>query len=344
MKQFTRRPAFTLVELLVVIAIIGVLVGLLVPAVNAARDAARRAQNENNLRQIGVAINGYDFQKKSYPPAYYIPEFKDGHPFVEADMDYAVSWAFVILPFLEGQNQYDTWQFRDPNNPNKYNKVTEQVAGPAGPFTVPVSSYINPRSGRSEGATCRVLPFVQSPDRRQPSGALSNAAGNPGACLDYAANRGFFHPGTMQPNDWWRIPYQPRFGKFVGPFGMANTKVTNAACSDGASKTLAVGDRWTPNPADLSNLPAAEQSPAYVPDPDICGLIGTHPMGIMRGTEDGLPISRSHVVQSRFGSPRGDAAAFVYLDGHVSWLAHETDPSVLGRLSAVADGLAVNDL
>ena len=62
-----KMSGFTLVELLVVIAIIGILVALLLPAIQAAREAARRAQCENNMKQVGLAVLNYESTKKLLP-------------------------------------------------------------------------------------------------------------------------------------------------------------------------------------------------------------------------------------------------------------------------------------
>ncbi len=107
---------FTLVELLVVIAIIGILVALLLPAVQAAREAARRSSCENNLKQIGLALQNYAASVGTFPPGTIMNPHGD-----PALPSYSTGWGWgtFILPYLEESAAYDQMDFRssvgDPN-------------------------------------------------------------------------------------------------------------------------------------------------------------------------------------------------------------------------------------
>ncbi|MDB6130570.1 MAG: prepilin-type N-terminal cleavage/methylation protein [Verrucomicrobiales bacterium] len=62
-----RNAGFTLMELMVVLAVLAVLVALLLPALGRARESGRTLQCQNNLHQLGVAMQIYSDQAGNYP-------------------------------------------------------------------------------------------------------------------------------------------------------------------------------------------------------------------------------------------------------------------------------------
>jgi prepilin-type N-terminal cleavage/methylation domain-containing protein len=91
MRSPSPRAGFTLIELLVVIAILAVLAALIFPAVQQMRAAANRAQCQNNMKQLALALQGFHTQHQRLPPALSTNT---------ADSWY-LSWVGRILPFLD---------------------------------------------------------------------------------------------------------------------------------------------------------------------------------------------------------------------------------------------------
>jgi prepilin-type N-terminal cleavage/methylation domain-containing protein/prepilin-type processing-associated H-X9-DG protein len=95
MAQDLPRPAYTLVELLVVLGILAVLLALLLPAVQAVRASAARSICSDHLRQIGLALHGYEASNGVLPPGVRNEQEPGAFPFL--------SWQARLLPFLEQQ-------------------------------------------------------------------------------------------------------------------------------------------------------------------------------------------------------------------------------------------------
>lgn len=99
----------TLIELLVVISIIGVLTAILLPAVQKAREAMRRTECSSRLKQLGLAIYGYEAAYRRLPMQgggtaerggiRTLPDHAANH--------HRLGYAVALLPFLEQQPLYD---------------------------------------------------------------------------------------------------------------------------------------------------------------------------------------------------------------------------------------------
>ena len=112
------RRAFTLVELLVVMAVVGILVALIIPAVQSAREAARRVSCTNHLKQIVIAIIQHSAASRdTLPGRYKTFRLTSGDLMMDCPNRgpsnlQSFGWRVTLLPFLEEQGTYDSFDFR----------------------------------------------------------------------------------------------------------------------------------------------------------------------------------------------------------------------------------------
>lgn len=242
-----RTVGFTLVELLVVIAIIAMLVTLLLPAVQSAREAARRAQCQNNLKNLALACLNYESAAQQLPPNY-TPGGCCGTPSYD-------TWTVAILPYVEEQPLYDTYNFDLPNDCSSgdaecaiSNKIVRETR---------LSLHLCP----SETATEQ----PEQPESGPGSGELyarGSYRGNAGRSnghprwWDSQENIGQLPKGwrgpfatSCGPQELWDKPGSSR-GYCEGPNALRSV-VKMRHIADGTSKTLLIGEQ-TNNDTEVS--------------------------------------------------------------------------------------------
>ena len=148
MSRFTsrqRRPGFTLIELLVVIAIIAVLIGLLVPAVQKVREAASRISCQNNMHNLGIAVNHYAGDNKNkLPPVSGSPSgtatapTMSGTSLVGGSDGTAFFW---LLPYIEQDSVYNFHAGNLAGDFFSYGENGSTIPGPAASVTADATYY-----------------------------------------------------------------------------------------------------------------------------------------------------------------------------------------------------------
>jgi prepilin-type N-terminal cleavage/methylation domain-containing protein/prepilin-type processing-associated H-X9-DG protein len=211
-----RRRGFTLIELLVVIAIIAILIGLLVPAVQKVRESAARAQCQNSLKQIGLAMHNYHDTYRKLPYGEGPGNPKD--PITTRRGCCWGNWQVLILPYLEQGNMFKGWV---------------NLGG---------SDLTGPRYGASpnvENVTSQRLAVLTCPsDTPNPGAITANIKGVIYAITshNYVANYG-------NTNDYQVDITTPVVQKFGGaPFGWAPVSCRLTDITDGSSNTLMVSE------------------------------------------------------------------------------------------------------
>ena len=340
MRPAPRRQGFTLIELLVVIAIIAVLIALLVPAVQKVREAAARAQCQNNLKQLGLALHSYHSSMRRLPPGGANDQADFGGSGAGNSGQWGSSWMVYILPYIEQNALYSKWQFN--SNSGAFNATNNAAANNA-----VIRTYLCPSSP---------LPLQQS--MSQPGSFLSHYVGISGAANGII-------PGYTET----RINALPCAGTVGGGGVLApNSKIGLLAISDGTSNTIAISEQsnylldsggirqiwlasqiwgWYLGVKSPGTVPAFDNNGGDNREPNLATLRYainyTPPGGWPNDIAGGGVGSGGNCVGANIplNSAHTGGANALFCDGSVRFLTDSTPVSVLGQLSTRDDGTVV---
>ncbi len=375
-RRVCNRPSFTLIELLVVIAIIAVLIGLLLPAVQKVREAAARIQCQNNLKQIGLAIQNVHDTYGTFPTSgsdwnHGVSYRPNGTPHTPDRQ--TAGFLYQILPFVEQEPLYKQTDLNAPSNPGNPSASSDyQALGPPlyekGAYMTRVDLPGSSNSGGTPLNASGVVKIYFCPARRQPR--LYTGWRNVKA--DYAA----VTPGPFVPYQGWENPENTfwgdgnRFGVISkgldDPNGTPSVMmggITMVSIKDGTSTTMAVAEKFLA-PNAYTGWQFSEDKGAFhgFDNGYVRSTVAINVMqGVSRSPGDPATLhnpmrdvnvdlntlccdgsSYGWRAQFLFGSPHPTGINAVFADGSVHIISYSVDPTVFNALGHISDGAAID--
>ena len=326
---------FTLVELLVVIAIIGILVALLLPAVQAAREAARRTTCTNNMKNIMLAVHNYsDAYKEAIPPgSIVLPRTPTSTPSSGDGGVNFINWAISILPQLEEQAVYDTYQ--------------QDVANDWGGIVQPTNRYfLATQMPIYKCPTDENMDELQRPETGPGQSimmARGSYRGNEGRCQADSTIWGWWdYAGeTQELPVHWKGP----FHAVCESYPEISSGPRLGSVTDGLSKTLFIGEMTSVSDLTILGREADRRRTfwayTYASYNKSCVVPETRTLLVdfarcVEAGNDPNPCKRA------WGSMHPGGLHFSFGDGAVRLISTSIDMEILAQLATMAGGEAVS--
>ncbi|MFM8494975.1 MAG: DUF1559 domain-containing protein [Planctomycetia bacterium] len=320
------RRGFTLVELLVVIAIIGILIALLLPGVQAARESSRRASCSNKLRQLALGMHSYHSARGSFPAG---GVTKNTNPYSPSDClngsptsDCGPPWSVLILPFSDGQGQYDLYAIDQPFAP-----MSSDISATNFPKQFkPNANYQCPSDKNSRGNACNTNYF---------------------ACQGGG-------PETLQTGSAAGFACQSQAGRVFYDNGIFynNSKIRTKDIADGTSHVALIGETKYAHHQDWTTASRAQFPPSGRPHMSWDSALRAYPgsqfsiaLGLCSTTNGINSLLTDPAVQenlakpaSTFGSNHPGGAMFATADGATVLVSESIDLALYRRFGQRSSG------